>query len=57
MKRDRSIALAARQNFFVRTTIAPLGGYNLANEIQNLADDSEVNLGYFIDGLHVRDIL
>jgi len=56
MKLARSIALPARQNFFVRTTIAPLGTFNLATEIANLTS-GEVNLGYFIDGLHVRDIL
>lgn len=56
MKLARSIALPARQNFFVRTTIVPMGTFNLATEIQNLTS-GEVNLGYFIDGLHVRDIL
>jgi hypothetical protein len=56
MKLARSIALPARQNFFVRSTIAPMGNFNLAQEIQHLSE-GEVNLGYFIDGLHVRDIL
>jgi len=56
MKLARSIALPARQNFFVQCYIQALGANNWAT---NMAAQSagEVNVGFFIDGLHVRDIL
>lgn len=56
MKLARSIALPARQNFFVRVSAIPMGTTSLVATLQGLTA-GQVNLGYFIDGLHVRDIL
>jgi len=56
MKLARSIALPARQNFYVQTYIQACGGTNWATDMA-AQTAGEVNVGFFIDGLHVRDIL
>lgn len=56
MKLARSIAIPARQNFLVNVTIAAMGATSFSTDIGNLTA-GEVNIQFFIDGLHVRDIL
>jgi hypothetical protein len=56
MKLGRAISLPMRQNFVVKCTIAALGAQNFATDMTTITQ-GEVHISYFIDGLHVRDIL
>ena len=56
MKLARSIAIPARQNFYVECSIAAMGNSNLVTDFAALTA-GEVSIGYMIDGLHVRDVL
>ena len=52
----RSIAIPARQNFRVQNTIVALGATNFLTDVGNVTA-GEIWVWFYIDGLHVRDIL
>lgn len=55
-KLARSISLSKRQNFEVACTVSAVGATNFATNMAAVTA-GEVDIRFFIDGLHVRDIL
>jgi hypothetical protein len=55
-KLARSISLSKRQNFEVACTISAVGATNFATDMAAV-NAGEVDIRFFLDGLHVRDIL
>jgi hypothetical protein len=52
----RSIALSAGQDFYVKASVEANGTSNFATTLGTL-DSGELVVTFFIDGIHVRDIL
>ena len=52
----RSIALSAGQDFYVRATVEANGATNFATTLGTLVS-GQVVVSFFLDGIHVRDIL
>jgi hypothetical protein len=56
LKLARSIALPARQGFLVLCTTNVMGALNFVNELNGITT-GEAWITFYVDGLHVRDIL